>query len=302
MLTFQDQREMYQQISQDFTPAGLLIAKRDINEGGAMFLNRLGRKFNKEYLTSDLKAGQQYYQFSALTLRLGEARFLQGNNYYIPQLVTSEEEWNNINSILTTGSFPTHMYIKGYNELGIYPMPSADIPNGIKISHEPQHTDLTQDDFTGDSTPAGTLTVANDNTAITHSANGFSSNMVGRWLQVTDGSDGKWYRITSFTSASQLNLENYYEGISGSGRSFRIGEIMKIPDAYQDAPVFYALDRFYQAQNDQKTASAYQLRFDMKVKSAKETYGKSTSRQGVKTRRQSRRATWIDLTPPVIYP
>jgi hypothetical protein len=66
MLTFQDQYQLYQQIANDFSAATLLLAKRDINEGGAMFLNRLGRKFNKEYLTTSLVANQQYYQMSAL--------------------------------------------------------------------------------------------------------------------------------------------------------------------------------------------------------------------------------------------
>lgn len=302
MLTFQDQYQMVQQISNDFSPGGLVIFKRDINEGCTMFLNRLGRKFNKEYLTANIVDGQQYYQFPSEVLRISEGRFLQGTNYYTPDLITSEEEWNKLNSIPTSGSFPTKYYIRGFNEIGIFPMPNADIADGIIISYEPQHVDLTQDDFTQASTPLGTLTVSNGSIAITHSNAGFTQNMVGRWLQVTDGSDGKWYRITAFVSSSVLNLENYYEGISGSGRNFRIGEVSKIPQAYQDAPVYYALERYYQLQNDQRTAPTYQTRFDMKVKSAKETYAHSTSRMGVKTRRSGRSPNWLDLTKPVVYP
>lgn len=297
MITFQDQYQMYQQITQDYSAAGLVIAKRDINEGGAMFLNRLGRKFNKEYLTTSLVDNQQYYQTSGGTLRISEIRCLQGTNYYTPQLVTSEEEWNQLNIIATTGNYPSHYYIRGFNEVGLYPIPSTAVANGLIISHEPQHVDLTQDDYT-----TGTVTVSNGSVTVTHSATGFTQSMVGRWLQVTDGTDGKWYRIASFTSTSVVSLENYYEGISGSGRTFRIGEVMKIPNAYQDAPVYYACDRFYQTQNDQKTAQSYELRFNMKVKSAKETYGRSTSRMGVKSRNGGRRPSWIDLTPPVVYP
>jgi hypothetical protein len=298
MLTFQDQYQLYQQISQDFTAAGLLIAKRDINEGGAMFLNRLGRKFNKEYLQTNLVAGQQYYQMSTTTLRISEAQLKDaGGNFYTPQLVTSEEEWNAINSIATRSNVITHYYIRGFNEIGVYPLPASAITNGLKVSFEPQHVDLTQDDYT-----TGSITVSNGNTSITHSASGFTPQMVGRWLQVTDGTDGKWYKIGAYTSASILVLENYYEGIGGAGRSFRIGEMMKIPNAYQDAPVYYALDRFYQTQNDQKTAQSFEIRFSQKVKSAKETYGRSTSRMGVKTGRGGRRPTWLDLTPPVQYP
>lgn len=297
MLTFSDQTTLFQQISNDYSAATLVMAKRDINEGGAMFLNRLGRKFNKEYLTTSLVASQQYYQMSSSTLRISEIRCLNGSNYYVPNLVTSEEEWNELNSIALTGSYPTDYYIRGFNEIGLYPTPKSNVTNGLLVSHEPQHIDLTQDDFT-----TGTVTVTNGSVTVTHSATGFTAQMVGRWLQVTDGSDRNWYRIASFVSSSVVSLENYFEGVSGSGRSFRIGEIMKIPQAYQDAPVYYALERYYLTQNDPRTAPLYSQRFDAKVKSAKETYAHSTSRMGVKTRRKGRKPSWIDLTKPIVYP
>lgn len=297
MLTFQDQYQMYQQITGDETAAGLLIAKRDINEGGAMFLNRLGRKFNKEYKTSNIEEDKQYYQFAADILRIGEIRVLQGTNYYTPELVASEHEWNELNTFTQSGSYPTHYFIRGFNEVGLFPIPSADVTNGLQVSYEPQHIELTQADYT-----TGTVTVANGSVALTHSGTGFTPQMVGRWVQITDGTDGKWYRIASYTSTSVLSLENYYEGISGSGRTFRIGEVMKIPQAYQDASVYYAVDRFYMTQNDQKTAQIFKARFDDKLKSAKETYGRSTSRMGVKVGRSGKRASWIDLTPNITYP
>lgn len=302
MLTFMKQYQMAQQIANDFSSGTLIMFKRDINEGCAMFLNRLGRKFNKEYLSANIVANQQYYEFPSEVLRISEGRFLNGTNYYSPELVTSEEEWNKLNAITTTGSVPIKYYIRGFNELGLYPVPSANVTNGIIISYEPQHVDLTQDDFTDQSSPAGTLTVNNGAVAITHSASGFTQNMVGRWLQVTDGTDGKWYRITAFVSSSVMNLENFYEGISGSGRTFSIGEVSKIPQGYQDAPVYYALEKYYMVQNDERTAPMFSQRFDLKVKSAKETYAHSTSRMGVKTRRSGRRPNWLDLTKPVIYP
>lgn len=301
MLTFQDQYTLWQQIANDVSASALINAKRDINEGCAVFLNRLGRKFNTEYQTANLVANQQYYQFPSEVLRLAEAKFLNGSNYYTPELVTNELEWNQLNSISVTGSYPTHYYIRGFNELGVFPIPKSNVSSGVVVSYEPQHIDLTQADVT-DTTSAGTLTVTNGAVAITHSAAAFTQQMVGRWLQITDGTDGKWYKLAAFVSTSVMNLENYYEGISGSGRTFRIGEISKIPQGYQDAPVYYALERYYLQQNDMRTAPTYGQRFDAKVKSAKETYGRSTHRMGVKSRRNGRKPSWIDLTKPVVYP
>lgn len=297
MLTFQDQYTMAQQIANDFSTATLVMLKRDINDGCAVFLNRLGRKFNKEYLTANLVLNQQYYQMSSSTLRISTVRCLNGTTYYTPQLVTSEEEWNELNSISFKSSYPTHFYIRGFNEIGLYPIPSANVTSGLVVSYEPQHIDLTQDDYT-----TGTLTVSNGAVAVTHSATGFTPQMVGRYLQVTDGTDGKWYRIASYTSTSVISLENYYEGISGSGRSFKIGEVSKIPQGFQDAPVYYALERYYLLTNDPRTAPFYAQKFESKLKIARSTYAHSTSQMGVKTRRTGRRARWIDLTPPVTYP
>jgi hypothetical protein len=288
---------MYQQITGDYSSAGLVIAKRDINEGGAMFLNRLGRKFNKEYKKADLEEGKQYYQFSGDVLRITSIRCLNGANYYTPTLITSEEEWNLRNAISVTGSYPTYFFIRGFREVGLHPIPSQDVEHGLEISFEPQHIELTQDDYT-----TGSITVSNGSVAITHSGAGFTPQMVGRWLQVTDGTDGSWYRVASYVSTSVLNLENFYEGISGGGRTFRLGEVMKIPEAHQDAPVYYAADRFYLTQNDQNSAERFALRFSEKVKSAKSTYALSTSHTGVHSRTRSRDASWIDLTPPVSYP
>lgn len=298
MLTYQDQYQMAQQMSGDASAPTLLLFKRDINEGGAVFLNRLGRKFNKEYLTASLKASQQYYEFATEILRISEIRCLNGTNYYTPQYVANELEWNELNTISTSGNFPTHYFIRGFNEVGLYPIPSANVTNGLVVSYEPQHADLSQDDFT-----TGTITVSNGSQTITHSATGFTPQMVGRWFQVTDGTDPKWYKIGAYTSASALSLENYYEGISGSGRTFRIGEIMKLPNGYHDAPVMFALARYYMTQNDQRTAPTFEVRFEQRLKSARQTYARATSRVGVKTK--SGRMTgrgWIDLTKSVIYP
>lgn len=287
---------MLQQITGDYSSTRLTIFKRDINEGGAVFLNRLGRKFNKGYETADLKSGQQYYQFSANVLRDSAVSVLHGTFWYTPELITSEEEWNRLNAIVISGNYPLQYFIRGFNEIGLRPQPSSDTVGGLKISFEPQHIQLTQDDFT-----AGTVTVNNNTILITHSATGFTPQMVGRWFQITDGTDARWYRIASYVSSSQMNLENFFEGLDGS-HTFRIGEVMKIPQGYQDAPVYFGAERHYIGLNDQRTSPIFHQRFEDKLTICKETYGRSTSQMGVKSKNRMRRARWIDLTPPVTYP
>jgi hypothetical protein len=297
METFQDQYTFAQNVTGDSSAAQLVTFKADINKGGVRFLNALGRKFNKEYKKTNIVSAQQYYQTTADTLRISTVRVLNGTTYFTPELVASEDDWNDLNAITTSGSVPTHYYIRGFNEVGLYPIPSANVTNGMIISLEPQHTLLTAADFT-----TGTVTVTNGSITITHSASGFTPQMVGRYFQVTDSTDGKWYRIGAYTSSSVVTLENYYEGISGSGRTFRIGEVMKVPQGYQTAPVYYALEMYYLSQSDRTTADSYRIRFKEDLKDAKKTYGRSTSQVGVKRGLGRRKAKWIDLTPSVTYP
>ena len=160
---------------------------------------------------------------------------------------------------------------------------------------------MTQADFT-----AGTVTVNNGSPSgavVTASSSVFTPQMAGRWFQVTDGSDGKFYRIASYSNGTTLNLENYYEGIAGGGRSYRIGEVMKLPPGYHDAPVAWALRKYYMKEGEKASAAEQKAYWKEQLRSAQETYGPSTSQLGVKTDAvQERRPTWLDLTKPVTYP
>lgn len=297
MLTFQDQHLMTQQISGNYDADQLVLFKRDINEGGTVFLNRLGRKFNRQYKNASLVAGQQYYQLPMDVIRVGEVSITVGSFVYHPSLVASEEAWILLNQTSVTGDFPTHYFVRGFNEIGIYPIPASSMSNALRVSYEPQHTELIYDDFT-----SGTVTVTEGSTTITHSATGFVPSMVGRMFQVTDGTDGNWYRVATYNSSSSLDLENVYQGASNPGKSFRIGQVMKIPQGYQDAPVYFALGRYYLGRNDQSSAAVYDNRFDAKLKSAKETYGRSTSRLGVKNSMPRKYRPWMDAPPAINYP
>lgn len=298
MYTFQDGYTEAQEMTGDYSASRLIKFKRDINQGATIFLNSLGRKFNKEYISTNIVANQQYYQLPNAMLRVSEIRVLQGTNNYKPILVASEEEWDEMNTITVTGSFPTHYFIRGSREIGLYPVPSSNVTSGLKVSGEPQHGLMTQADYT-----TGTITTANGSTTITHSGTGFTPQMVGRGVEVTDGTDSRWYRIASYSSTSVLLLDNYYEGISGSGRTFRIGEVTKIPDGYQDAPTSHALKKYYLTQDDKVSARDHAAYFKDSLKMAKVAYGRSTTRLGSKASvMNSRKPRWIDLTSSVIYP
>jgi hypothetical protein len=110
--------------------------------------------------------------------------------------------------------------------------------------------------------------------------------MVGRGFEVTDGSDGYFYKIAGYTSSSVLTLEEPYMGYSGSSKTFQIGEVFAFPEEYWDAPLDYALGRFFEMNNNPERAKYYYNedprnlgKFNMALNLAKEKYASSSSSQ-----------------------
>jgi hypothetical protein len=183
---------------------------------------------------------------------------------------------------------PTHYFVRGFDEIGFYPIPSAAITDGIEIRFEPKHTLLTAADYTD-----GTLTVTNGSTTVTGSSTTFTSSMTGRYLQVTDGTDGIWYKVT-YVSATSLTLENYYQGLSGSGRTYRIGQVMDLPEEYQEAPADYAMYRHFVSQGDLKTGAEFKAMFDNAKERATSQYAQKTANNVIRAANKMR--IWNPLT------
>lgn len=274
MITFQDTYTICQEISGLSDVSTTTKFKRDINTGGAMFLARLGRPYNRTSKFSNMVAAQQYYQYPEDALRISKIKVNSGTRWYNLQEVGDENTWININLNQQTSQIPTHYFVKGFDEVGIYPTPSSAVTDGIELIYEPKHVLLTQDDYT-----AGSITANNANQTITGLGTTFTASMVGRYLEVTDGTDGNWYRILTYTSATSITLENFFQGLSGSTKTYRIGEVMKLPEEYQESPADYAMYRHFLRRGEQAKASEFKSLFEGALEMAKESYGKSSGNQ-----------------------
>ena len=283
MLTFTDQQNIAQEISGLSDATNIAKFKRDINTGGTMFMSSLGRDFNEKRRTTDSVASQQYYQYPEDALRVHEVIYHSTTTFNPPLIqVADENTWAYMNQTALEG-VPTHYFVRGFDEIGLYPTPSASVTDGLEIRFEPKHVLLTEADYT-----TGTVTVTNGSTTITGSGTTFTAGMAGRWLQITDGTDGNWYRIASYSSATSLTLDNYYQGISGSGRTFRIGQVMDLPEEYQEAPVDYAMYRHFVSKGDLKTGSEFKAMFENAREQATSKYAQKTSNNVIRASNKMR--------------
>lgn len=273
MITFDDQTDMVTEEIGIADTATLLKVKRDLNRGGSRFINCLGREYNRKSRFTNIEADKQYYQTPEDTNRIKLVVATSGGSKIPLSLVADEEAWRLLNMTNSTGQ-PTHFFIRGHDEIGLYPIPSADVSAGLEIVFGPRSAYLRAADVTG-----STAVVTNGSSTVTASDTPFTAAMVGRGFEITDETDSRWYRISGFNSTSSIELENYYQGTSGTVKPFRIGEVMDIPEEFLEGPVSFAIWRHWKRRGAKEDAAIAKGDFEETLQQTREQYGQQTDSQ-----------------------
>jgi hypothetical protein len=272
MLTFGQLISGTQDLIGDYSVDSLAGIKRNLNIANKKLNSLLRRYATRTSKTTDTVANQTYYQLPEDCVRVTGVVVIRDGKEYPLTEVADETMWRNINlTQYAMSDLPGLFFVRGLDEIGIYPATSDATEDGLEVYYEPRQPQLTKDDF-----ESGTVTVAQGSQTITHSDAGFSQDMVGRYFQTTDG-DGLWYKIGGFTSTSVLTLEQYYQGMSGSGRNFIIGEAPIIPEEYHESLMDYAAWRHYLGRKDRQTAADFQNLWVGAIEEMQENYGNKTS-------------------------
>lgn len=246
--------------------------KFDYNQALRLFKNASRRYWTRKEVSTNLKAGQQYYTFPEDMVRITAVKANTGGYNWPLVQVDSEELWNRFNVIPSnTVIVPQFYFIRGRNEVGLYPTPSVNQTAGLIVSYEPRMVDMSVDDTT-----TTTVTVTNGSNLVTVPSTNFNTNMNGMYFSITDGSDGNWYPIIAAT-ATQLTLENNYQGPSESAASCIIGSVPDIPEEYHLGLVYYAAYQFFLKRKDDATAITYKGLFEDLMAKFVETYAAKTT-------------------------
>lgn len=272
-ISFQDAYQKFQVISGSTNATNLAQAKQDINIGYKRFDAAISRYFTRKQQFANLVSNQRYYQTPVDAIRVMNVSVLWSNGFEYPlKQVRSEDDWRKM--LIPTGfaGLPTDYFVYGNDQIGLFPLPSNTVTNGIRYVYQPQDVDLTQDDYS-----AGTATISNGGVAVTGAGTTWTSAMAGRQFQITDGSDGNWYEILSVTNATSLTLKTPYVGTSVSGGAYRISQIFIFPSEYDDVPVDYALSRFYESRNNAVRAQYHLNKYQAAVDDAVGRYASSST-------------------------
>lgn len=246
--------------------------KQDINQGRAILANSTSRYWTRKQASAQLIANQQYYTLPPDATRVTEVYVnANGLNYPVKQ-IPSEAIWNMINVIpAITINVPTYYFIRGRNEIGLWPLPSYTAPNALNLSYEPQQH-LSVNDIT-----TGTCTVQNGSTTVTFSENIIQAWYAGMWFQVADRLNESWFRMSIFDATNQIELDNVYNGVSGGNLNFRLCDMPDFPGDYHIALVYWAAYNFYLKRNRIAIAKEFKNSFEELKDMYVEAYANKTT-------------------------
>lgn len=246
---------------------------RDISTGVKRFQNAARRYWTQREKKTNLIKDQMYYQFSSDMLRVSNVSAIYGGRYTPITLVRSEQEWNRLNSAPGFGSnTPSHYFIKGANEIGIYPVPSGNVTDGLLVSFEPRMVDMAIDDIC-----IGAVVESGSSTVQLEWGDEIEKNISNNcYLTVGEGLDGYWYKIIGI-EGDLISLDNVYQGQSSEEAKVTIGQCPPFPEEYHDAPVYYACHQFFLLRKDLESASMYKQLFDAAFAEYKQVYGNKST-------------------------
>lgn len=276
-LSWQQVWEKAQVISGDITSATLIQLKQDINTGYQRFNAATSRYFTRKQKFADIVANQQYYQIPVDAIRVSEVVIAVSSSFSIPlEQVRSEHEWRYMNEVNTLATnWPSHYWVSGSNQIGIFPTPSQNLTNGFRYVYQPQDVDLTKDDYS-----TGTVSITADGTTVTGTSTVWTSTPhAGMYLEVTNGSDGNQYEVDTVAGNTSLTLVTPYAGPTVSNASYKLVQLMIIPGEYSDIPLDYAMMRFFESRNNPNRAKYHQVNFESALADAEARYSSSSTSQ-----------------------
>lgn len=254
----------------------LSLIKRNINNAAKLMKSEAGVFTDRKEVTANLAQGQQYYTFDPDVVRVRNVRVNNGSLIFPIRTIESENEWNALNIIPSFAVFyPQRWFLRGNNEIGIWPQPAVNINNALVVSYDSRQQDMYLDDTVGLN-----ITVTKGSQTITCGTTGFLPTMVGMMLSFTDGSDGQWYKIIGYTDNQHMTLENYYPNATQTNTNTIIGTVPDIDEPYQINLEDYAFFRYFKGQRGAGSkANDFQNDFRMAQLAYRGYYGDKESSQ-----------------------
>lgn len=281
MLTFTQRKEQAAKLCGiNYKEPEMAIIISNLNSADKLFENAARRSWTRKEKATDIIAGKKYYQIASDMHRVSSVRCKTSSNgtLVVPLTeVQSEYEWNKLNAFPFKTSYPTHFFVRGNDEIGLYPSPSEDVSGGLIVSYEPRIRDMGIDDFvfTADVENEGVRITNPDSTGL---PGGFKPYMTENfWIKSNNGEDGNWYKVEKVIDSNTMEIDNNYLGPDATGIEFTMGQVPPYPEEYHEAAIFYAAFKFFAMRKDTDSSAMYRTLFEDALDQYRQTYGSKTT-------------------------
>lgn len=249
MKTYTGRRNLFGSLCNNSNATTLGIADTLINMAERRILSSRDWPFLWKQYTRLTVANQQAYKLPAYTEKPQGIYVTVSGQRYVPDEVSSQEEWSELNQVVVTSNSVTHYFVYD-GGIELYPIPATS-NNVITFNSRRRQKDLSITDAT-----TGTITtVATSGTVTTVTVSAaavFNQSMIGRWIRINGGDadnygDNFWYEIATVPTIRTLTLVRTYGGpaITGGTAAYTIGECGLIPENHDMLPVYEALKIYF---------------------------------------------------------
>jgi hypothetical protein len=272
MKTYTGSRNMFGTLSQNSSVANLALGDSLIMDS----LRYLTTKFFFNEATYIIPggtiAGTQTYQIPFNMKQYETFTITVGNIRYLVTEVPNRAFWDKLNTVPYSSDIPQYAF-RYQNTLSVFPIPASS-GNVMTFNFKRRIKDLSIADYV-----TGTVTVANGSASVTGSGTTWTNlvNANDLWFQCAGPlGDNEWYQISGI-SGTTITLYNQYQGVSGSGLSYTIGETSLLPEDYQDLPIYRALQVYFTTRVvDLKRAQSFQELYDIGFEKLSGEFGSKT--------------------------
>lgn len=274
MLTFQNLYDLYTTITKDSDAANVTQGKLLINNTQKQVCSMGDWTFLDDEWYNSSVTSQESYRLPHNYGRLISLYVLNGSTKYVPIEVPSIEEFDKLSATASNSSYPQYFTIFG-DYIKFYPT-AADTNWEIHLKYKKVAKEMTAADYS-----TGTVSVTQNTVALTGSGTTFSTAMVGRIIKL---SDGLWYPIAAYGSATTLTLAKTYEGTTISGGTYTIGDCPLVPDGFQEMLLYPALEHYFMIKGEEQRSIFYKNLFDASLRMLQTRYLSKTTSQVIKRR------------------
>lgn len=229
-LTYTDIQNQYlRNIGKSGSTDTTIVSDFQLNMGQRyqMIMAKMANYMTQISKTASTVVNQAFYHYPVGVVSVETATLNLGT--YTPTLdvINSQHNWDLLNSIQIQASAVPRFIFPRRDDFGIWPTPQGIYT--ITFNYHLRDRNLLIADYT-----TGTVTVTQNSQTLTGAGGAtFTPAMVGRWLVISTATapgEGYWYRISAYVSSTELTLETSWEGSTGSGLTYRIGQTPEIPE------------------------------------------------------------------------